>query len=116
MMFVRMASLEYKESEYRLDHLKKVKVALKQKKEEIRLDFTHTLHTLHTKTQSENSHFISTSPIMPLIRHAAKALMSSWALAAPAASTQATEVFVRHMGTERRPGESGAWTSGLMRI
>lgn len=45
---------------------------------------------------------------MPLIRHAARlgsAMLGQWA--APASS--AANEFVRHMGTERRPGESGAW-------
>lgn len=46
---------------------------------------------------------------MPLIRHAAKALLSSWSNANPAASVATADVFVRYMGTERRPGESGAW-------
>lgn len=44
---------------------------------------------------------------MPLIRQAAShlKLLSNWA--APASSTAGE--FVRNMGTERRPGESGAW-------
>lgn len=43
---------------------------------------------------------------MPLIRHTAQKLAAMWA-AAPA--SQAMNEVVRHMGTERRPGESGAW-------
>lgn len=42
---------------------------------------------------------------MPLIRHSAQKLATLWA--APA--SQALNEFVRHMGSERRPGESGAW-------
>ena len=47
---------------------------------------------------------------MPLIRRAAQQLLQSWAAPAScsAAGGQLGEL-VRHMGTERRPGESGAW-------
>ncbi|GIL70238.1 hypothetical protein Vretimale_3520 [Volvox reticuliferus] len=42
---------------------------------------------------------------MPLVRRAAQSLLSSWA----APSCGAMAELVRSMGTERRPGESGAW-------
>lgn len=43
--------------------------------------------------------------IMPLIKQAARMLLSSWTAPACLASAET----VRHMGTERRPGQSGAW-------
>mmetsp|Transcript_11431 Transcript_11431/g.20161 ORF Transcript_11431/g.20161 Transcript_11431/m.20161 type:complete len:230 (+) Transcript_11431:135-824(+) len=42
---------------------------------------------------------------MPLVRSAARALLSSWA---PVAQ-QMSDTVTRQMGTERRPGLSGAW-------
>ncbi|MEW5312794.1 MAG: hypothetical protein WDW38_004402 [Sanguina aurantia] len=42
---------------------------------------------------------------MPLIKQAARMLLSSWTAPACLATTET----VRHMGTERRPGQSGAW-------
>ena len=51
---------------------------------------------------------------MPLIRHTAQRALSgllSWA--APAASSAASLEFTRSMGTERRPGQSGAWRSSM---
>jgi hypothetical protein len=45
---------------------------------------------------------------MPLIRHVGSRLLQA-AWAAPA--SQVAQGFVREMGTERRPGESGAWKS-----
>eukprot|EP00798_Chlamydomonas_sp_ICE-L_P025107 gene25107-10748_t len=42
---------------------------------------------------------------MPLIRKTTQRLLSQWAVPSCASMTE----FTRQMGTERRPGESGAW-------
>ena len=44
---------------------------------------------------------------MPLLRRAAQSLLTSWAPVAT--NCGAMSELVRCMGTERRPGESGAW-------
>jgi hypothetical protein len=46
---------------------------------------------------------------MSMLRHAGRHIWSSWAPSLSAALQQGGFEQLRHMGTERRPGLSGAW-------